>query len=385
MEEQQAASLSLPNSAGPSNETTDPLVAVAAKKIADVINDLKRGFHQRDGTWPQAQGYLVLDPKTGHDSQTFNLFITPNVDGDEHPVAVRATFKKPKVITITIDGNTASSTRPDLRPTRRASDAGLEKGNASRRRRERDDGDGDDATNKRPRTIEDRDDEDITGMPLTTKEHLDGSLATLRQNIQEDTAETVSHVHRLLWLFKEDWHKQIKSVSEQSQAQLIGAPSRNTINASGGLGGSSPSHDVVCDETNVSIADVVRQEARLISKQIQWANDCRQGANDEVIKGEDKWRTSSSTYHDQQRQDREKFQNRILRESSMQAHTLSEIRREVKALVGYAQKSNSKWEMKNIPDTDSTQPALVAIPTQSAQRMRTQTAASRQTNQPHQQ
>ena len=380
MDEQPAVSPASPDSA----EASDPLlVASAAKRIADVINDFKRELNQRHGTWAHAQGSLELTLRTGRASETFKLTITPDGDGDEYPVTVQPALEKPQVITIEDDAIPA--TRPVFKPMRHTSDAELEKEIVSRKKRKLDDGDD---ANKCSRTGEDEDYEDI--MPRITNKHLDSPLVKLREDIQEDTTETVNHVLRLLRRFKEEWHEQSKRDFEQSQAQQSGGPFRNSVSAAGaGLGGSFPTPDVDRDDANAPIADVVRREAGLISQQIKWVEDCRRMANDVHVKREDTWRTSSAGFHDQQRQDRENFQSRMIHESAVHSQTLNQILNEVKAIGLYAQ--NMKWEtpsyLSSMPNTSSQAPTPPAFPTQPAppafptQPMRTPSSGSKQSAQ----
>jgi hypothetical protein len=372
-----------PNSVAASNGNIDPLVAKAAKRIADVINDLRCELHQRDGVWAHAQGSLELALKT-RQSDIFNLIIIPDQDGNEYPVTVQTTFKKPDVITIDDDIHTPASTstaRPPFRPTRRASDANLEKDVVSRKKRGLDHGDNE--SNKRTRTSEDEDREH--SMPLITKQDLKDLLAILRENIQEDTSECVNHVQRLLRRFKEEWHEKSEWDSEQLQTQQSGAPFRNSVSAApAGPGDSFPSPDVDREDINASVTDVVRQEAALISRQIKWVEDCRRVANDAHIKREDTWRTSSAGFHDQQRQDRENFQNRVIHESAMHSQMLNQILNEVKAIGLYAQ--NMKWELPTthlnymLPQT-STPPAFPTQPAQPSQPVRTLSSGANQPNQ----
>jgi hypothetical protein len=385
MDEQQPVSPASPDSAEASSGRIDPLAAKAAKRIADVINDFKRELDQRDGTWAHVQGSLELALKFGDSPKTFKLTITPDEDGDEYPVSVNAVLKKPEVITINDD--TPPAARPIFKPTRRASDAELEKDIVSRKKRKLDDGD--DETNKRRRTGSEEDDEDI--MPLITKEDLDDLLVKLREDIQEDTTETVNHVQRLLRRFKDEWHEQSKRDFERSQTLQPGGAFRNSVSAAGG-GASFPSSDVDRDDTNASLPEVIRREAGLLSRQIKWVEDCRRVANDVHLKREDTWRTSSAGFHDQQRQDRENFQSRMMHESAMHSQTLNQILNEVKAIGLYAQ--NMKWEtpsyLNHIPNASPqiptppafpTQPAPPAFPTQPPQPTRTPSLGPRQPTQ----
>lgn len=386
MDEQQPGSPASPDSAEASSGKIDPLAAKAAKRIADVINDFKRELDTRDGIWAHVQGSVQLALKFGSGPTVYNLTITPDDDGDEYPVTVVSALKKPEVITI---GNATPEAQPSFQPTRRASDAELEKDVVSRRKRKLDNGD--DETNKRQRTGSEGDATDGGDtMPLITKEDLDDLLVKLREDIQEDTTETVNHVQRLLRRFKDEWHTETKRDFDRTQTLQPGGPFRNSTSAAGaGLGTSFPSSDGDRDDANASITEVIRREAGLLSRQVKWVEDCRRVANDAHVQREDTWRTSSAGFHDQQRQDRENFQNRIIHETTLQSQTLNQIMNEVKAIGLYAQ--NMKWEtpsylnhVSNVspqiptPPAFPTQQAPPVFPAQPAQLRRTPSSGSKQ-------
>lgn len=362
MDEQQPDSPASPDAAEASSGRIDPLAAKAAKRVADVINDFKRELDARDGTWAHVQGSVELALKFDGAPKTFTLTITPDEDGDEYPVTVKAALKEPKVITI---DDATPAAQPIFRPTRRASDAELEQDIVSRRKRKLDNGD--DETNKRPRTGSEEGDEVI--MPLITGEDLDDRLVKLREDIQEDTTETVNHVQRLLRRFKDEWHEHTKHDFEQTQTLRPRGSFRNSIPAAGaGPGASFPSSDGEGDDANASITEVIRREAGLLSRQIKWVEDCRRVANDAHVQREDTWRTSSAGFHDQQRQDRENFQNRMVHDTALHSQTLNQILNEVKAIGLYAQ--NMKWEtpsyLDHMPNPSPQVPTPPAFPTQSA-------------------
>lgn len=177
-----------------SGAAPDPLVAQAARKIADVINDFKRELDKRDGTWANVHGQIEL----ALEWQTYALTIVPDDDGAEYPISVAAKLKSDDDTNGDLPLPSANQVAA-YRSTRRSLDAELERDLVSRKKRKFEEGG--DASNKRPRT--DDDDEDIT--PLITKEDLDDLLSKLREDIQDDTSECVNHVQRLLRRFKEEW------------------------------------------------------------------------------------------------------------------------------------------------------------------------------------
>ncbi|KAF2129737.1 hypothetical protein P153DRAFT_338781 [Dothidotthia symphoricarpi CBS 119687] len=305
----------------------DPLVAQTARKIADAINDFKRELDKRDGTWANAHGALQLELS---DTHTWELAIVPDDDGDEYPITVHATLKTPRPANGHVPAPSPPST---FKPTRRASDADLERDLVSRKKRKLDSNA--DSSSKRQRTDDGGDDEDM--MPLITKEDLDDLLGKLREDIQEDTSECVNHVQRLLRRFKEEWHDKAKWEFEQAQTRSY--PQHRDSLASNA---SFPAPTADRDDPAAPTPEFVRREAKLLSTQIRWVEDCRRVAADIHDKREETWRTSSAGFHDRQRQDREHFQNRLLHDSGLHTQTLNQILNEVKAIGLYAQ--SMKWE-----------------------------------------
>jgi hypothetical protein len=329
----------------------DPLVVQLAGRIAGAINDFKRELDKRDGTCASAHGELELVLQ----SQTFLLTVVPDEHGEEYPVTVGTTFK-------THDATNAGAPLPttahatSYQPTRRASNVELQGDFVSLKKRKFEENG--DVLHKRTRT-----DTEGGTMPLITKEDLNNLLSKLREDIQENTNECVTPIHRLLRRFKEEWHEKSQHDYEQSQIPHISPRVRDSIpnvTTSDALF-PSPSHDR--DDQNASVPDIVRREAKLISNQIKWVEDCRRIAANTHDKREETWRTSSAGFHDRQRQDREKFQNRILHESAAHSQTLNHILNEVKAIGLYAQ--SMKWET---PSTHlyppPTLPSLQPFPTQ---------------------
>jgi hypothetical protein len=334
----------------------DPLVAQTALKLAAVINDFKRELDKRDGTWAHTHGTFEIAMMTAQ-CETYELAVVPDEDGDEYPITMRVRPKKGKDAASTrqhtalaplITAANASATYPH---TRRDSDAELEKDLVSRKKRKLDHGA--DGSRKRPRSDEDEDDI----MPLITKEDLDSLLTQLREDIQEDTSECVNHVQKLLRRFKEEWHEHAASIARQPPR----GPFRDSVVGNGltPAGGAFPSPGLERDDYNTSIPDLIHKEAKLVSSQIRWVEDCRRVAADIHDKREENWRTSSAGFHDRGRQDRENFQSRMLHESDQQGRVLNQILNEVKAIGLYSQ--SMKWET---PNHLATHPAYPPAPAQ---------------------
>ncbi|KAL6709437.1 hypothetical protein ACN47E_001372 [Coniothyrium glycines] len=347
-------SLSPASTKASSSNSVDPLVADTTRKLAEVINHFKRQLDQRDGTWVNVTGALEL----ALPSQTFDLTIVADEAGEEFPITVQAKAREPDAANKDPSTNVLPT---NYKPTRRASDTELEKELVSRKKRRLDDSDDD--SDKRSRN-EDAD-EDV--MPLITKEDLDDLLVKLREDIQEDTSECVNHVQRLLRRFKEEWHDKSQWDYERAQSMQGRQSLQKSVPTNGAASRVAfPSPGTDREDPNTSTSDVVRQEAKLLSSQIKWVEECRRVAADIHDQKEEIWRTSSAGFHDRQRQDREGFQHRMLHESGLHAQTLTHILNEVKAIGLYAQ--SMKWETPNShlayhPPVIPTPPAFPTQPT----------------------
>jgi hypothetical protein len=90
------------------------------------------------------------------------------------------------------------------------------------------------------------------------------------------------------------------------------------------------------------VPDLIRSEAKLLSHQIKWVEDCRKVGAELHDKREETWRTSSAGFHDLQRQNREAFQQNMLHETGTQTRTLSRLLERVDAIGIHIQ--SMKWE-----------------------------------------
>jgi hypothetical protein len=298
----------------PSNaEASDPLVVEMAQSIADVINGFKRKLDTRDGDWANVHGQIEF----ALEWQNYILSVEPDALGDEYPIKITAKIKAG-----TDDSSSHHSSRHE-------SDTTLESNLALRKKR-RSDEDGD-ASKKRQRTAG----EDQDTMPVITKKDLNDLLFKLRDDAQDDTSECVNHVQRLLQRFEQEPHTVIVLDDDDEQPQARPMPN-------GSIPVPSPTETRGSTAT-IFLAGVVRSEAKLLSSQIKWVEDCRRLASDTQIQREETWRTSSAGFHDRARQNREDFQNTILQQQGAQGQTLQQILNEVKAFALYAQ--SCKWEV----------------------------------------
>lgn len=202
--------------------------------------------------------------------------------------------------------------------TRRDSDAAQEQDPASRKRLRPDATAHDDA------------------VPLITSEVLDDIAAKLRADVQDDTSECLDHVQTLLGRLKAQRHEQASNAPNRRASGPLAAEHVTTPVAAFPSPGPDPR------DQDIPVPDLIRQESKLISSQIKWAEDCRRVAADAHDKREENWRTSSANFHDKARQERESFQGRLLHEQGMQSQTLNQILNQVKSFGLYVQ--SMKWE-----------------------------------------
>jgi hypothetical protein len=328
----------------------DPLVARTAKRIADVINDFKRELDHRDSAWGEATGTIELSLK----NDDYELSIIQDPDGEEYPITVRATQKRGEDgangdNTVAVPVTSVASKR-----TRRDSDADLEKDIVSRKKRRLQD---DDSTSRKRARTDDEEEEDA--MPLVSKEDLADLLSKLREDVQDDTSECVNHVQRLVRRFRQEWQERTR-LEEERAASVAQRQEPSFRDSVGGNTTAFPLANVENDDQNISTNEVIRQEAKLLSSQIRWVEECRRVAASMHDKREENWRTSSAGFHDRNRQDRENFQNRMLHESALQAKVLNQILNEVKAIGLYTQ--SMKWETPDHLSTHPTYPPPMATP-----------------------
>jgi hypothetical protein len=272
----------------PASDALGPLLAQTADRIAHVLNDLTRELDSRAGVCSHARGEIALTLA----SQTFVLSLASDAHANECSVSVQP----------------ATGHAPTCLP-RRASHAEPVRDVVPRKRKADEHGE---TPTKRPRTG------DAVGQdrtPLISKDDLDDLLATLRDGGKENITECVNHVQRLLRRFSDESHDKSQSDDEQRLILHTEASLRTPLPSGAVPGTSTPLPSLDRDDPNTLIHDTVRQEAKLVSTQIKWVDECRRVAAGLHDKREEARRTTSAAFHDRQRQDRENFQNRILHES----------------------------------------------------------------------
>ena len=343
----------------------DPLVTQTAKKLTEVINDFKRQLDERDGYSANVQGSIemVINSTT---PQTYILSLVRDLEGEEHPISVNIAQKKGHLPTnghlragrdSTNDRACADSgALPYYKPTPRESDSVLEQDIVSRRKRkistDNDDQDESVSLARKRIRISEGGNEDI--MPPMTKHELEELFTKQREDIHEDTTECVNHVQRLLRRWREQWREKnrcelgksgqlaTQQGAAASKISYTEASSTGLQETSASVAGifATPEQDGYVELTN--LPDTIRKEAKQLSNQIRWVEECRRIASDAHDEREETWRTSSAAFHDKNRQDRESFEKRALNESTIQRNMLSQILTEVKTLASVA--FSLKWE-----------------------------------------
>lgn len=149
-----------------------------------------------------------------------------------------------------------------------------------------------DNSNKRPRT-----DNDVTS--LISQEDLDDLLSSLRDDIQSNTSNSINHVQSLLRRFKQERRTDSYCNDRHLHTTRTPAPVHDSSAPNGMTSDASfPAASVNLDARITTITNVVRQEAKLVSKQIRWVDDCRRVTADIHDEREEMWRTSSAGFHD---------------------------------------------------------------------------------------
>ena len=339
----------------------DALVTQTAKKLSEVINDFKRQLDERDGYSANVQGSIemVINSTT---PQTYTLSLVHDLEGEEHPISVNIAQKKGNLPTnghLRAGHDRASADSgalPSYKPTARESDSVLEQDIVSRRKRKisTDNDDQDESVSLARKRIRISEGGNENIMSPITKHELEELFAKQREDIHEDTTECVNHVQRLLRRWREQWRErngcelgklgqlatqQGGAASKIPYTEASSSRLQETPASVAGIFATSE-HDGYVGLTNLS--ETIRKEAKQLSNQVRWVEECRRIASDAHDEREETWRTSSAAFHDKNRQDRESFEKRALNESATQRNMLSQILTEVKTLASVA--FSLKWE-----------------------------------------
>ncbi|KAF2100081.1 hypothetical protein NA57DRAFT_75583 [Rhizodiscina lignyota] len=86
----------------------------------------------------------------------------------------------------------------------------------------------------------------------------------------------------------------------------------------------------------------LEKEIRQLTKQIKWVETCRRTASSEYHQREERWRTTSATFHDQNRVKRERHEAWVAAEMARQTNMLGQVINDVKGL--YPLLHSVKWE-----------------------------------------
>ncbi|KAF2263552.1 hypothetical protein CC78DRAFT_603785 [Lojkania enalia] len=184
----------------------DPVVALTARRLADVINGFKRNIDRGDGGWTHAERILEPSLKVDH-SQTYELLIVPDADGAEYPVTMQARVKKTMV---------AASGPAKMNGSNTAASASSNCGSRL-------------YAEERTRNRVHADDKIGNAASSLTKADLDELFLKLRDDVQEDTSECVNHVHRPLRRFKQEWYDKNARDDKQTAIRHLGGAFRDSI------------------------------------------------------------------------------------------------------------------------------------------------------------
>ena len=86
----------------------------------------------------------------------------------------------------------------------------------------------------------------------------------------------------------------------------------------------------------------LQKDIKTLSNQIKWVEDCRRTASSEYHRREERWRTTSATFHDQNRIKRERHEAWVAGEMARQTNMLGQVIQDVKGL--YPLLHSVKWE-----------------------------------------
>lgn len=177
-------------------------------------------------------------------------------------------------------------------------------------------GDGDDAVDIRPpkRARTDTDDRGSqSSSDLTTQRLVREALSLLQQRSSNDPLDFLKKWHS-------EWIKQGGWLFDTLN-KAVSIPEQNTTNIMTRL---SAIQDVLGQAINTSSASTMAELGN-IAKLAPWLESCRKANADKVQAREEKWRSSSATFHDQSRRDRESAERRLEVELTKQRALLVKI------------------------------------------------------------
>ncbi|KAF1988389.1 hypothetical protein K402DRAFT_34463 [Aulographum hederae CBS 113979] len=92
----------------------------------------------------------------------------------------------------------------------------------------------------------------------------------------------------------------------------------------------------------ISETHITNPDVKNLSAQIRWVEQCRRIAAEDHDKREEKWRTTSATFHDDNRRKRESHDMWVAQELTKQTNLLVQVSNDVKGLYPLAH--SMKWE-----------------------------------------
>ncbi|PVH96787.1 hypothetical protein DM02DRAFT_631675 [Periconia macrospinosa] len=323
----------------------DPLVAHAAARIAYALNDLKRGLDERDGDSP-ASANLKGAFQLLSGSQHFDITIATSDEREDAPVTVDARLRRRDVSKT----RTAAQDRTTAHTSSSTSSSAIEGDHDGARKRKRLDHDTD--PSQPDRNVNSTQNNHVA-LPIVPDEELLALITKLRNSTNPESIEGLrSLIHGLhkTWQAEQRSNPQfnpssLSSAAARVQQQQDPQPSTTTSfprpSADVPTNTSTPSNPA-SPSSPETVPELLKQQRELLSKQIQWVEECRRVASSLSDQRTETWRTTSAAFHDTNRVDRERFQHRILSESGVHAHLLNQILAEVRAIGLHAQ--SMKWE-----------------------------------------
>ncbi|KAH9844558.1 hypothetical protein Tdes44962_MAKER07316 [Teratosphaeria destructans] len=190
----------------------------------------------------------------------------------------------------------------------------------------------DDVNEQRPpkRARHDPTDDGAVDASRETDALLREALSILKQRSSSETLDFIKQWHTE-WVKQGGWlFDTLNKIDKAAKDNFNGLQTRISM-----------SQDVLGQSMNAASASTMA-ELQNISKLIPWVEHCRKTAADKTQAREEKWRTSSATFHDQSRRDREAAEKKID----------DELRRQSALLVKIAEANGVDVDDEDDGDTD---------------------------------
>ncbi|KAF2838533.1 hypothetical protein M501DRAFT_992507 [Patellaria atrata CBS 101060] len=329
------------NDVNPTANTSRDALKDVGRQLKDILEGLKKQLESPAGSYVDISCNFTVDIR-GPCPESYKIVLVHDLDATPSGLDVRVeNSPRDSVITLPtpISAGHPAPTPVARFPNKMDLDMMLERDLMSRRKLQQQEEEnankqgGDDGSNT---SLKRKRDEEETPAPSRSRLELQKMLENNRDDIQDDTVESVNHLQRLMRRWREQWRDKnawmfdfFKQMHEEERSKKAWLEERfAALHREIGADLAQP----VIEENGSESGSKARlfMELKNLSNQVKWVEDCRRIADASHDKKEDTWRSTSATFHDQMRRQRETYEQWMIQEvktlRSMLSHVLGEIR-----------------------------------------------------------